>query len=172
MSMVPSAGDFITVDAFLAWMADIQNQINSLGVSQPRCRVSKSGTQTIPINTGTAITWDTESWDIGPIHSGSSSQLIAPDDRIYEGVLYGSWFTDTRGFRTILIRANGSTDVSAFKVEAEGSGPTLMTIPYEIFLSAGDYVQGMAYYESATGDPSTLTLLGASMTMRGVGTTT
>lgn len=160
----------IIADDFLAPIDDLTDRVAAIETGYPRAAVALSGSQSIPIITGTALNFGSESYDVGPIHSGSSSQLISPLDGLYQGMLYVVWETNTLGYRTIVVRANGSTDVAALKVEAEGTDAATMSIPWDVFLSAGDYVQAIVYYDAVSG-PSSLNILGARMTMHYYGTT-
>lgn len=169
MAILP--GSIIVADDFTAEIDALQTEIDAFTITNPRVRVSKTGTQTVPRITGTALSFDHEDWDVGPMHSGSASRLISPKDNIYSGIGYAVWSTDTRGFRRIEVRANGSQLITSTKFDAEGTDPTDQVIPWRCFLSAGDYVELVAYYDAAGGSPATLDILGASFDATAEGNT-
>lgn len=158
------AGQYITAAELMGQFASLQAQINALTSNNPRCCVSRSTSQSISNAVPEALVFDVESWDVGPMHSGSDTRLIAPVDGIYGGLLYVVWATDTRGFRRIGVQANGSAVITTDKVEAEGTDPTDMCIPWETFLSAGDFVEANVYYVDASLALSSLDVLGAMFT--------
>lgn len=158
------AGQVIAADDFNGDIDALQAQIDALTTNNPRANVSRSAPQTISNAVPTSIAFDVENWDVGPLHSGSDTKLIAPLDGIYAGLLYVVWASDTRGFRRIGIEANGTAVVTSAKVEAEGTDATDMCIPWEIFLSAGDYVEANVYYVDATLGLTTLDVNGAMFT--------
>lgn len=143
----------------LGWLKD---QVDLLTTTNPRARVSAGSAVTIPNGTPTAVPFDTVSWDVGPMHSGT--KLFAPRPGIYSGLVYGVWATDARGFRRIGVAVNGGTVVTTTKVDTEGSDPMDMCCPWEIFMDEGDYAEFHAYYADGTFTLDTLDLQGAAMT--------
>lgn len=166
------AEDFmLQLDAATNGVADHETRLDNLETNNPRCRVSMSAPQTIANVTGTDLVFDTESWDVGPIHSGggAAANLIAPLAGIYEGVLLVVWAADATGVRLAQVVANGSTEVAALgPLPGTAADELRMPVPYEIFLGAGDYLRGVVYQDGVGGGLNA----SASMTMRYVGTTT
>lgn len=161
----PLAGQVITSAAFTSRLASLESRVTALEGTNPTCRVALSGAVTLSNAVTTFLHWDVESWDVGPIHSGSDSKLIAPRDGRYAGFLYVVFATDSRGIRRIAVQANGSDVICSEKVDAEGTDSQDITIPWEVFLSAGDYVEAGAWYADASATLTSLDVLGAAMTM-------
>lgn len=158
------AGQIITADDFNGEIAALQAQIDALTTNNPRCCVSRSAPQTVSNAVPESISFDVESWDVGPMHSGSDTKLIAPVDGIYAGLFYAVFATDTRGFRRIGVQANGTAVITTIKFDAEGTDPTDLCLPWETFLSAGDYVEANVYYADASLGLANLDVLGAMFT--------
>lgn len=166
------AGQIITADDYTADIDDLDTRVTALESSNPKVSVARSGAQTIPELTGTAIAWNSENWDIGPEHSGSSTQVIAAIAGIEDLKATIVWEPHTSGYRKVLFRVNGISDLAALgPIDGNGTEALHMSWPDEIFLSEGDFLEVFVYFDSGGAVPD-LDVIGARMSMRYVGTTT
>lgn len=99
--------------------------------------------QTIPDNTATAVTFDTEAVDNHNVHSSvlHPSRLTAPISGMYVITGYVHWGGTTVGSRSARIRLNGTTTLTqatATQVAAEEQHQSIATV---VYLSALDYVE-------------------------------
>lgn len=167
---MPTAGDIITYSDLDAQIQNLQDQIDLVANFGPAAQVAASGTTTIPNVTGTEIQFDTVHWDRGgQMFTNPSTSLVAPIDGIYCGVGYLVFDTvggGVDGWRKCLIRINHSTDIFAGIAEGVGAGTSPLSVPFEIFLSAGDEISLVAYSDT----PPTVNVIGAMLTARYVGT--
>jgi hypothetical protein len=108
----------------------------------PAVKVSNTTNESIDNATLTPLTFDTTQYDNDSMHSGSSSQLIAPIAGVYEiegevvWVLQGS----PSGERTLVIRKNGST-IAETSVAVDPGANTAQQVVTQARLSAGDFVE-------------------------------
>lgn len=118
----------------------------------PRAVVTNTAAQTIPTATSTVVTFDTESVDVGGLHSTSSNtgRLTCPaaGDGLYAVKGFVSWVGNATGGRQIAIKKNGSTQYANVIVPGNvtygPSGGTSIDLP----LVAGDYVELVVYQDS------------------------
>jgi hypothetical protein len=105
-------------------------------------RVYNSGALTITTATTTTLTFDSERFDLGGLHSTSSNtaRLTAPVDGVYAIFGHIRWDNNATGVRELIVRLNGATIIAAEKDDAAGEamGQSLATL-YQ--LAAGDYVE-------------------------------
>lgn len=117
-------------------------------------RVFNSVTPTINSNTPTVLTWDTERFDTDNLHTGASSQLVAPVTGKYHVFATLYWNNVAGGIRSVMIRRNGngglivagqtipaSTDPSGVYESASGV----------IDLQANDFVECLVYQDTGAG---------------------
>jgi hypothetical protein len=123
----------------------------SLGTAEfassiPAARVTRTGAQGIPENSGTTLNLNSERYDTANLHTTSSpnfSRLTAPVSGIYEVSAGIEWETDTSGQRVLTLRKNGTTTL-AFDTDAPvGLGIAGQTITTVARLAAGDYVEAV-----------------------------
>lgn len=119
----------------------------------PRCRVRNSANIAVANTTNTIITFDTEEFDVGGMHSTTTNtgRITIPTggDGTYLVGCHASWAANATGARSIYIRLNGSTLLvpdtkpasSATVVERMGCSTIAKLV-------AGDYVEVIAYQES------------------------
>ena len=138
--------------------------------AMPKCRVYNSTAQTIPNNTWTAMSFDTEDHDVGDMHNPASnpSRITVPYDGYYfvyakVGFAVGTANT-ARGIR---IYVNGSNKNTFMGHTANNTDTYSCTISMLLNLSANDYVEEYVYQKSGgdlkTGSGPTSTSLGAFM---------
>lgn len=114
--------------------------------SVPRCRVTNTAAQTIVNNTRTALTFDTETVDVGGMHSTSSntSRLTVPSGGQGLYVIGGAceFVANATGIRDIELRINGSVYFAGSQIASAGaSATTLMNVTGVYPLVDGDYVE-------------------------------
>lgn len=135
---------------------------------------NSSGTQTINQGTVNAVTFATESWDNGGIHSTSSntSRLtasVAGKYCVIGGVLWSAQAVGTTTFLLCRISKNGTTiegSRSYFPpistMNNNGQGQNVCAL---IDLAANDYVELEVFYEDPGGGSRTLALTNCAFSM-------
>lgn len=121
------------------------------GGADPACRLTKSGAQTIATGSTTAITWQTEDYDYGSIHSASSANIVPTVDGVYS-VSASVQFTQSGvGSRWVGIYKNGvaGTLQSIALAEMAGldNGYCTLCVSGDVDIDAGsgDYITIGAY---------------------------
>ncbi len=119
--------------------------------------VKSSGQQAITDSTNTAVTFDQEEWDTDNMHSTSSntSRLVVPSGQGGHYLVMGQVAFDNNavGHRNLKIRVNGSSSTWLAKSNQTMLGSTdcqWLQVSKVIALSAGDYVELIAYQTSGT----------------------
>lgn len=139
------------------WNADVVDNLDWLAHESsggaPMARVYNSTAFSVANTTFTAITFNSERYDIGACHSTSSntSRLTVPSGGGGVYIIGGcaSFAANATGIRQLSIRVNGTTDiwaVSDTSVTASGAANLALTTDYR--LAAGDYVELVAYQSS------------------------
>jgi hypothetical protein len=111
---------------------------------QPQARVTNSTALTIPNNLWTTLLFNTETYDIGGLHStvSNTGRLTVPGggDGLY--VIGGGihWNTSTSGYRKLGLRINGSSFI-ALDEDPATSGQLLQNITTQYRLVQTDYVE-------------------------------
>lgn len=127
-----------------------QTETKEVPFGRIRCRVYN--TAAIVLTTGVAkvLTFDSERWDTASIHSTSAntSRLTAPIFGLYAGVGHVRFAASAVGIREISVSVNGATTIAIQDVPALAAGVTIMSIPFEYELAAGDYVELVAFQNS------------------------
>jgi hypothetical protein len=117
----------------------------------PQARVYNSGPPTISHNTTTALTFNSERFDHGDLHSTSSntSRLTAPVAGLYSVGANFRFAANATGQRYGALRVNGST-VIAEDMVLPGSAAVLPRLVLSTIwrLAAGDYVEVLAFQTS------------------------
>lgn len=131
------------------WTA--QGFVNS--PTQPRCFVTRSTDQTLADSTSTAITFDTERFDIGAMHDTGSntSRLTVPTggDGVYLIMAMVSFATNSTGLRSVALKKNGTTNTTSVQAAgASGSNPTNVPVMVIDALVATDYYETVAFQSS------------------------
>lgn len=160
MATVPSQSTVAVNQPITAalWNDDVRDAINFL-LSPPQCRAYANTGTSLPNATFTAVALDGEDGDSDAMHSTSTnnSRVTAVTAGLY--LLHGQVGHDavnTTGYRTMAIRLNGSA-VIAYSDRAVPAGATIPSFTgtsclYQ--LSAGDYVELIAYQSSGGSNPS------------------
>lgn len=120
---------------------------------QPRAGVYNNTTQSINDSTNTALTFNTEDFDVGAMHDTGSntSRLTIPASA---GGLYWvnantTFASNATGYRHLFIRKNGTTNVLTGALNlGNATTVTMINCSGILVLSAGDYLEIMAFQSS------------------------
>ncbi len=118
--------------------------------SMPGARVYNVGTQAIPTNSSTALTFSNADYNVGGVWDlADPTRLTAKVAGRYSVTASISWANDPVGNRTLMIQVNGTTTVMAVTT---GSMPT-ETAPQQncattVRLMKGDYVRALVWQTS------------------------
>jgi hypothetical protein len=111
-------------------------------------RASTAAAQSIPNNTSTALTFGSEDFDIGGLHSTASntSRLTAPSAGLWLIGATAEFTANTTGRRGLYLRANGTAIFAGtLGTAANFSAATVVSL-YQ--LGAGQFVEALAYQDS------------------------
>lgn len=132
---VPSAANWNELAADLKWLAE----------EAPTCRVYKATDTSIANNTPTALSFTSERFDIGGMHSTLTdpSRITIPSGA---GGIYRIWANVTfdvnaTGLRTVAFQVNGSTMIGGDSRPGTASGSSIVNASVDALLAAGDYVE-------------------------------
>lgn len=119
----------------------------------PRCRLFNSANISVANTTNTVLTFDTETYDSGGMHSTSSNtgRITVPTGGSGWYVITGGaeFAANATGQRDLTIRLNGSLVIGAARAtSASGSVATRLMCTTQYPLSDGDYVELLAYQTS------------------------
>jgi len=130
----------------LAWAAPAS------GTTFAGCRIYNSGLLTVPNNTATEITFDSELYDTDGYHSTSTntSRITVPAGKAgyYLITADAEWGSNASGAREIFIRKNGSLTNGNNAYQNFSSGGFDMKCSHLIYLDVGDYVSLYAFQTS------------------------
>lgn len=122
------------------------------GNPKPMCRVYNSASISTATATFTALTFDSERYDVGGCHSTSSNtgRLTVPTGG---GGVYQLWgiakfATNGTGIRIARIRLNGATYIGAAEVPGSSTDATTVNVSCQYKLAAADYVELVTYQSS------------------------
>jgi hypothetical protein len=128
-----------------SWGDDVRNGLVYLATDRPRCRVYNSANFSVPNTTPTAITFDSERFDTGGMHSTSSntSRITVPSG---EGGVYlvgghVRFAANATGVRAAEIMLNGATIIAMQQVDIDSAVPHIFSIATLYTLAAADYVE-------------------------------
>lgn len=119
-----------------------------------RVHAYKSGTQSIPNATYTALTFDTESVNVGVAHSTvtNPTRFTAPSAGDYRIVGTCSFVANNTGQRIIKFQKNGTTDVpaggTATAAQSATYGAAIAAPTVIITLALNDYIEALVYQDS------------------------
>lgn len=118
---------------------------------RPLCIVRRTGEQSIPNATLTAITWDLEDVDTHGIHSTSSNtSRVTPNIAGWYRVTFTlQYATNATGRRAAAVRQNGGTVIYGDIKPGSSAGNLGCTVTKTLqFNGSTDYVEGIAYQDS------------------------
>lgn len=109
-------------------------------------RVYNSAALTLTTAVSTALTFDTERYDVGGLHSTSAntSRITIALAGVYEVGGSASFDTNTTGLRGLSIRLNGTTTIALARDAPITGDETVMILSAAYRFVAGDYVELIA----------------------------
>lgn len=117
-----------------------------------------AGTVLIPNDAATVLSWDTEIFDNGGLHVGTSSQLVAPVAGKYHVFAGIYWQNVAGGIRTVVLRVNGSKIVTGQTIPGVSNPSGVYSAASTVIdLAVNDYVECLVYHD-----------LGASLDVNGL----
>ena len=138
-----SWGDMLRDD--IVWLAGD----SASGNPKPMCRVYNSAAISTATATFTALTFDSERYDVGGCHSTSSNtgRLTVPTGGGGVYSIFGNikFASNATGLRVARIRLNGTTYIAA---DENAPDATTLCVKTEYKLAAADYVELVAYQAS------------------------
>lgn len=112
-------------------------------------RVRNTAAQSIPNNTYTALTFDTEITDASGMHDGvNPDRLTAITAGVYLAGATVQYASNATGLRQTILRANGSDYFAAQDEVPNTSFGHTVSVVGLVVLAAGGYVQALAYQNS------------------------
>lgn len=127
--------------------------------NQYRCQLINSGAQSITTNVETVLSWDSENFDVGALHSTTSntSRITIPTsaDGVYLLNTYINWSLNNSDWRWIGIKLNGTNIAMDRRSPVNEAGATCSVISNAV---AGDIFTVAVYQNSG----STLTVAATS----------
>lgn len=119
----------------------------------PRCRVRNSADITIATGTSTKLTFNTEDFDYGGMHSTSTNtgRITIPTggDGTYLIGAQVLWAANGTGIRDINIKLNNTTYLAQNTALTAGAGTTMtMSTSTLVALTATDYIEVEVYQNS------------------------
>jgi hypothetical protein len=109
-------------------------------------RATSAAGQSIPNNANTALTFGVEDFDVGGLHTGSSSRLTASSAGLWLIGATAEFTASAVGRRGLYLQANGTT-IFAATLGAAVAFPAV-TVVSLYRLAAGQYVEALAYQDS------------------------
>jgi hypothetical protein len=122
----------------------LRDNTDWLGTSHPHCRVFNSAAISIPNATGTALTFDSESYDVGAMHSTSTNtgRITVPTGGAGVYLVGGqvSWAGNATGVRQVQVRINAGTALGINEqVSASAASANWQSIMVPYAAVAGDF---------------------------------
>jgi hypothetical protein len=107
---------------------------------------SRSSTQSVATSTDVAISFDTETQDDGGLFTlAAPTRFTAPDEGWYQGGGFIHWTGTTGSGRRLIVRLDGTTTLARAGVESPaGHNDPSLTVPWQYYLTAGQYVEYIA----------------------------
>ena len=119
--------------------------------SATSCRIRNSGTQSILNNTFVALTFDTEDWDVGSMHSGGSpTRITFPTAGKYLLVGQTGFSANSTGRRTLDVWINGSSIIGRGETDPNASAQTFVNVNAIVNANMNDYAELYAWQNSGS----------------------
>jgi hypothetical protein len=119
---------------------------------KPSCRVYNSANLAIVTATLTVLTFDSERWDSGGLHSTSvnTGRITIPSGAAGKYIIGGAvnWASNATGIRTLQIRQNGTVTIAVNDVVALSANTLSMNVETIYPMVATDYLELIAYQTS------------------------
>ncbi len=139
----------IHIDNPKAYAATTSNDLSKFqSATQARSSAYRSSTQSISNASWVALSFDSNAYDYGPVHSTTSNatRFTAPATGEYHLVGQVTFAADTTGQRGIRIIKNGTVAAAYTLVDATGGGHyTYLNASASVEMTAGDYVEVQVY---------------------------
>lgn len=145
----PTTGQIIPA----SWGDIVRDDLEYLARNKPHARVYNSAAISLPTGAVTALTFNSERYDIGACHSTSSntSRLTVPSGEAGKYLIGATvgFAANPTGYRAILLQVNGVTTIAQQDAISLGAGSAMyLSICTENALAAGDYVELKAFQNS------------------------
>lgn len=148
---IPSAVATLTTIT-KAWSDAIRDSLLWLATDAPHCRVYNSANISLTNSTVTALTFDSERYDVGGCHSTSvnTGRITVPSGAggKWEFKAHVEFASNSSGYRYIGIRVNGGTVVAYTSAAAVNGIATILHLTTDYAMSAGDYMEVIAFQNS------------------------
>lgn len=129
-----------------AWGDAVRDDLEWLARNRPHCRVYNSAAILIPNNTLTALTFDSERFDVGAMHStvSNTGRLTVPAGgdgiiRVAASIEFAA--TAGGGYRQLVLRVNGTTTIDSDAKDASSLSGVQLNVDALWAFVAGDYVE-------------------------------
>ena len=128
-------------------LRDPDGRIVTTGGAMAAARATRLGVQTIPSGALTLLTFGAERYDRAALHDITTNnwRMTAVRSGLYMAVGLIEWAANATGFRSLVLRHNGTTEVGDDTRQAVTGGvvtrQTAMTV---MELAAGDYLELLA----------------------------
>lgn len=129
---------------------DVLSDDISFLANPPRCRVYNSANISIPNNTDTALTFDSERFDTDTMHSTAvnTGRITFTTGGVYE-VGASVSFPSSTGIRSVVVALNGVTSLVGQRTTALGGGfADILSCSTIYSFSAADYITVIVYQSS------------------------
>ena len=110
-------------------------------VENPAARVYHNAAQSIPNNSLTTLSFNSERYDRGDLHSTATnnSRLTAPEDGIYMITGHIEWGANANGTRLIYVTHSVDGTIAGNRIQAVSGGQQSISTVYE--MTGGEYVE-------------------------------
>ena len=117
----------------------------------PAARVYNNADQSIPNNSATALTFNSETFDTDTIHDTSTNtgRLTCKTAGIYEISASVAFAAHSTGTRALYFYLNGATTIAQVRLRATPDGRTMLNLNTQYSLSVNDYIELYAYQNSS-----------------------
>ena len=132
---------------------DLEDWLAFRAIDAPATSLNRSGAQSIPNNTLTAVTWDVEAYDAFELHSQTSNTSRITVPASYGGLWRFGYSLDfaanAAGVRLAYLNRNGALVRYAANESVPAAGVnTTFTGTVELRMAVGDYVELIVYQNS------------------------
>lgn len=111
----------------------------------PQARVSNGSDISTTSGVDKVLSFNTERWDNGKVHDTSvAERLRAPMAGLYAIGAHVMFTSNATGYRQVVLRLNGTTNIAADTRPAANGQDTNVTVTTQYELAQGDYVEVLA----------------------------
>jgi len=114
------------------------------------CRIYHSANQTVPNNTNTVLTYDSEHYDNGGLHNPAANptRITFQKPGIYLATAAVRWEQNATGRRILFLRLNGSDFFGLSSIPAVSGDYTYEITAFTRDFDAGDYIESLVHQDS------------------------